>query len=64
MTLPSHVNHVLHAEHTHLLLRVPVHVHVQHQPGEGGPEVVRQLVILHTPEIWRRSARESEVNRQ
>ena len=34
---------------TDLLLRVPVHVHVQHQPGEGGPEVVRQLVILHTP---------------
>jgi hypothetical protein len=33
-----------------LLLRVPVHVHVEHQPAEGGAQEVRQPVILHTPE--------------
>lgn len=31
----------------HGLLRVPVHVHVQHEAAEGGPEVVGQAVIKH-----------------
>lgn len=31
----------------HGLLRVPVHVHVQHETAEGGPEVVGQAVIKH-----------------
>lgn len=31
----------------HGLLWVPVHVHVQHEAAEGGPEVVGQAVIKH-----------------
>lgn len=35
------------SDRNHRLLRVPVHVHVQHEAAEGGPEVVGQAVIKH-----------------
>lgn len=35
------------ADGHHGLLRVAVHVHVQHEAAEGGPEVVGQAVVEH-----------------